>query len=198
MLAGVGSAAAPHPPHHAVQFYSSDRSLFVTVAEFLSDGLILKQPAIVIGTPAHRDGIEEQLYENGVDCTIARRTGDLVMVDAEETLGQFMIGKEIDAELFEGAVGTIVKQALSGRGGTVVRAFGEMVDLLWRQGNAEGAIQLEILWHKLVIKHRFALLCGYAMGHFYKKAWQLDRIREQHTHAALPDNVVPFNPKYGG
>jgi hypothetical protein len=73
-----------------------------------------------------------------------------------------------------------------------------MVDGLWRQGKREAAIKLEILWSKLVIKHRFALLCGYAMGQFYKKAWQLDRIRAHHTHAALPDNVVPFNPKYRG
>jgi DcmR-like sensory protein len=198
MLLDVGSAAAPHPAHHAVQFYANDHSLFATVAEFLSDGLILNQPAIVIGTPAHRDGIEEHLRDKGLDCALARRTGDLVMLDAEETLGQFMIGREIDPELFEGTVGTIVKQVLSGRGRTVVRAFGEMVDLLWRQGNTEGAIKLEILWHKLVIQHRFALLCGYAMGHFYKKTWELDRIRHHHTHAILPDNVLRFTPKRGG
>jgi len=195
MLSRVGSAAAAHPTHHAVQFYSNDRSLFASVAEFLSDGFLLNQPVIVIATPAHRRGIEEQLQARRIDCAQARRIGDLVMLDAEDTLGQFMIGEEVQPDLFERTVGTIVEQTLSGRGRTVVRAFGEMVDLLWREGNTDAAIKLEILWHKLVIKHRFALLCAYAMGHFYKKTWQLDRIRHYHTHTILPDNVVTFSPK---
>jgi len=198
MLAAVGPAAAPDGHHHAVKFYSGDDSLFTTVAEFLSDGLAQDQPAIVIATPTHRTGIEEYLSKRLIDCAIARRTGDLVMLDAEETLGQFMIDEEPDDDLFERNIGTLVTQVLSGRGRTGARAYGEMVDVLWRQGNTEAAIKLEILWNKLVIKHHFALLCGYAMGHFYKKAWQLDRICEHHTHAALPDNVLPFNPKYGG
>ncbi len=106
-----------------------------------------------------------------------------------------MIGEEAEPDLFERTVGTIVKQVLSGRGRTVVRAYGEMVDVLWKQGNTEAAIKLEILWNKLVLKHGFALLCGYAMGHFYKQTWQLERIRHYHTHTILPDNVVPFSPK---
>jgi hypothetical protein len=195
MLVGVGSAATPHPAHHAVQFYSTDHSLFKTVADFLSDGFALDQPAIVIATPAHRTGIEQHLSGKLIDCAIARRTGDLVMLDAEETLGQFMVGENPDGDLFEQKVGTMVKQVLAGRGRTVIRAYGEMVDVLWKQGNAEAAIKLEILWNKLVIKHEFSLLCGYAMGHFYKQTWQLDRIRHQHTHVVPCDNLLPFNPK---
>ena len=195
MLVGVGSAAAPHTAHHVVQFYASDRSLFSTVAEFLADGLLLGQPAIVIATPAHRDGIEAHLEAKQIDCAVARRAGDLVMLDAEETLAQFAVGGEIEPDLFERTVDVMVEQALSGRGRTGVRAFGEMVDLLWRQGHTDSAIKLEMLWHKLVIKHRFALLCGYAMGHFYKQTWQLERIRHYHSHAILPDNILPFTPK---
>jgi MEDS: MEthanogen/methylotroph, DcmR Sensory domain len=197
MLADVGSAAAPHTSHHAVQFYSTDQSLFTTVAEFLSDGLTLDQPAIVIATPSHRDGIEEYLSKRLIDCALARRTGDLVMLDAEETLGQFMIGEEPDDELFEQNVGTLVKQTLTVRGRTVVRAYGEMVDVLWKRGKTEAAIKLEILWNKLVVKHRFALLCGYAMGHFYKKTWQLERVCHYHTRAITPDNVLQFDTKRG-
>lgn len=197
MLRDVGTAAAPHVSHHAVKFYSNDQSLFTTVAEFLTDGLTLDQPAIVIATPAHRDGIEEYLQKRLVDCALARRTGDLVMLDAEETLGQFMIGDEPDRELFEQNVGNIVKQTLTGRGRTVVRAYGEMVDVLWRQGHTESAIKLEIMWNKLVAQHRFALLCGYAMGHFYKKTWQLERVCRHHTRAILPDNVIAFDAKHG-
>jgi DcmR-like sensory protein len=184
----------PHNHHHAVQFYGSEQSLFTTVATFLSEGLVARQPAIVIATPTHRAAIEDHLCGRLIDCEQARRNGDLVMLDAEDTLGQFMIGDVPDPDLFEQSVGGVVKQVLDGRGRKIVRAYGEMVDVLWKQGQAESAITLEILWNKLALKYSFALLCGYAMGNFYKQAKQLEHVREQHTHVIGLDNVVPFDP----
>ena len=192
MLAAMESSASLRPNHHAVQFYSNEQSLFVTVAGFLSEGLVGREPAIVIATAAHRAAIEEHLCGRLIDCALARRNGDLVILDAEELLGQFMIGDEPDPELFERNVGMVVKQVLDGRGPTVVRAYGEMVDVLWKQGRCEAAIKLEILWNKLATKYSFALLCGYAMGNFYKQSKQIEDIRQHHTHVVGPDNVVPF------
>ena len=114
------------------------------------------------------------------------------MLDAEEMLGQFMIRDAPDAELFEKNVGVVIKQALDGRGGTVARAYGEMVDVLWKQGRSEAALAVEILWNKLIVRHGFALLCGYSMGNFYKQPAQLERVSSHHTHVVNSDNVVPF------
>ena len=189
------ASVVPHSHHHAVQFYGNEHSLFTTVATFLSEGLVTRQPAIVIATESHREAIEEHLRGRLIDCEQARRNGDLVMLDAEELLGQFMIGDVPDPDLFEQNVGSVVKQVLDGRGRTIVRAYGEMVDVLWKQGRAEAAINLEILWNKLALKYSFALLCGYAMGNFYKQAKQLEDIRSHHTHVVGPDNLVPFDPK---
>jgi hypothetical protein len=189
----ASSPASTH--HHAVQFYGNEESLFTTVAGFLGEGLVARQPAIVIATLPHRAAIEEHLCGRMIDCGRARRNGDLVMLDADETLGQFMIGDEPDPDLFAQNVGKIVKQTLEGSSGATVRAYGEMVDVLWQQGRADAAIKLEILWNKLAAKHSFALLCGYAMGHFFKLPQHLDLVREQHTHVVGPDNVVPFVPK---
>jgi hypothetical protein len=190
------SAVTPIPAHHhAVQFYGSEESLFTTVAGFLGEGLIMRQPAIVIATTSHRAAIEEHLCGRLIDCAQARRNGDLVMLDAEEMLGQFMVGDAPDAELFEQNVGIVVKQVLDGRGRTVVRAYGEMVDVLWKRGRSEAAIKVEILWNKLADKYSFALLCGYAMGNFYKQAKQLEDICALHTHVTGPDNVLPFDPR---
>ena len=188
-------APAPILRHHAVQFYGNEESLFTTVAGFLGDSLVSREPAIIIATPAHCEAIERHLCGRLIDCDQARRNGDLVMLDAEEMLGQFMIGDVPDPELFEETMGLIVQQMLDGRGRIVVRAYGEMVDVLWKQGRTESAIKLEILWNKLALKYRFALLCGYAMGNFYKQAKQLDDICAQHTHVTGPDNVIPFDPK---
>src|SRR6188768_4170350 len=149
------SADSHHP---AVQFYRDEESLFTTVAAFLSEGLIARQPAVVIATLPHRAAIEEHLCGRLINCARARRDGDLVMLDAEEMLGQFMVGDTPDPELFENNVGVIVKQAVEGRAGTVARAYGEMVDILWKEGRTEAALALEILWNRLIVRHAFALL----------------------------------------
>ena len=67
----------------------------------------------------------------------ARRIGDLVLLDAEETLATFMVGGMPDAALFRRNLGTIIEQVLRGRENTVLRAYGEMVDLLWKKGSTD-------------------------------------------------------------
>jgi hypothetical protein len=180
-----------HNHHHAVQFYGSDASLFVTVAGFLAKGLVAGQPAVVIATPEHRVAIEEHLCDRLIDCELARRNGDLVILDAEETLELFMVGDVPDAGLFEVNVGRLIDQALAGRKGTTVRAYGEMVDVLWKQGRSQSAIELEILWNKLGLKYNFALLCGYSMGSFYKQTKQVEEVAALHTHV-VDTNVIEF------
>lgn len=175
---------------HAVQFYADDHSLFTTVATFLGEGLAAGQPAIIIATPAHRASIIEYLCDRLIDCDRAIKNGALVILDAEETLDKFMIGGRPDQDLFEEHVGSVIGKMLEGRGAPVVRAYGEMVDVLWKAGEREAAIQLETHWNKLAHKYNFALLCGYAMGHFYKQSQQFDEVCAQHSHASMPDGKV--------
>jgi KaiC/GvpD/RAD55 family RecA-like ATPase len=180
-----------HSHHHAVQFYSTDQSLIRTVAGFLSEGLAAGQPALVVATPAHRVAIAEALMRRGADPQQALRTGDLIVLDAEATLDLFIVDGAPDPALFEENVGRLVEQALNGRDTVVVRAYGEMVDVLWKQGRPDAAIQLEMLWNKLARKYSFALLCGYAMGSFYKQTHRLDEVIAQHT------TVIPHDTDAG-
>jgi KaiC/GvpD/RAD55 family RecA-like ATPase len=185
-----------HVHHHAVQFYGTDQSLYTTVAGFLAEGLVTGQPAIVVATATHRTAIQEHLSQRFIDCEKAIRNGDLVVLDAEATLDLFMADDEPDEALFEENVGRLVEQAMNGRQRVILRAYGEMVDVLWKQGRSEAAIKLEILWNKLAGKYSFALLCGYAMGSFYKQTKQLEEVIAQHTHVIAHDtNIVPFPPR---
>ena len=185
-------SAAPLHHHHAVKFYGTDDSLFTTVAGFLAEGLIARQPAIIIATAPHREAIVEHLCGRLIDCPAAIRRGDLLLLDADDTLGLFMVNGMPDRELFEQSVGQLVQRTLTGRP-DVMRAYGEMVDVLWKQGQTEAAIALEILWNRLAHKHNFALLCGYAMGSFYKQSKHLEDVCSQHSHViAANSNVVPF------
>ena len=187
--------AAPdpiHAHHHAVQFYGSDQSLCTTVGGFISEGLVAGQPAIVIATPLHGAAILDELKRRLIDVEQARRIGDLVCLDAEECLATFMADDVPDVGSFRKSVGGIIDQALGGRVRTPVRAYGEMVDVLWKKGWSEAAIRLEVLWNELASSHAFQLLCGYSVGNFYKQAEYFEQVCQQHTHVIADSKVVPF------
>jgi hypothetical protein len=164
-----------------VQFYSNEQSLFDTVADFLGDGLRHAQPAIMFATAAHRRAIEKHLRDRSIDCEAARRQGDLLALDAEEMLELFMVAGRPHPDLFEANIGRLIEQLLSGRQQTIIRAYGEMVDVLWTQGEPQAALDLEILWNKLALKYDFTLLCGYSMGSFYKQPKSLEKIAALHS-----------------
>ena len=168
--------------HHAVQFYGSDAELLNTVGEFLSEGLVAGQPAIVIVTPEHRDGIEQALESHLIDVRAARRLGVLIMLDADEILATFMVDQAPVGSLFRRSVGDVIEQTRRGRERTPVRAYGEMVDVLWKQGRADAAIRLEVLWNNLAETHTFSLLCAYSIGNFYKQTDRYQEVCDLHTH----------------
>lgn len=181
-----------HSHYHAVQFYGSDENLISTVGSFISEGLIAGQPAIVIATPSHCAAILDDLTRRFIDVRHARHIGDLACLDAEELLATFMADNMPDAGAFRKNVGAAIDQALGGRVRTAVRAYGEMVDVLWKKGLADAAIKLEILWNDLASSHAFQLLCGYSMGNFYKQAKYFEDVCQHHTHVSADTKVMPF------
>jgi hypothetical protein len=166
---------------HAVRFYKDAESLCRIVGNFLAEGLAASQPAVVIATPAHREGIVGLLKERGLDADELQRTGSLLLMDAEETLTRFMVDGMPDSALFRAAMVSVIEEACGGRTDCVVRAYGEMVDLLWKAGHTVAATRLEMLWNDLAASQHFSLLCGYAMGSFYKDA-AVEDICSQHSH----------------
>ena len=170
------------PGHfHAVRFYDTKESLCRIVAEFLGEGFVTGQPGLVIGTPEHRAGIVEELRARHFDVDGLLTAGDLLLLDARETMSAFMVDGMPDAALFKERATEAIEKVCRGRTDCTIRAYGEMVDLLWKDGHSVAAVRLEMLWNKLAMTHDFSLLCGYAMGNFYKDA-SINEICQQHTH----------------
>jgi hypothetical protein len=87
--------------------------------------------------------------------------------------------------MFLATVGRVFERLLDKRYYLIVRGYGEMVDLLWKDGNTEGAILLEQLWNELANRYKYSLLCGYSVDNFLHEAG-LDgfrRVCDHHTHA---------------
>jgi hypothetical protein len=158
-----------------------------TVADFLSGGFDLGQPALVIATPAHTDGVVEELRARSVDVDELANAGDLVLLDARKVLTTFMRDSVPDAERFRTNITEAIDGLNRGRESCTIRAYGEMVDVLWQDGLTSAAIRLEMLWNQLALSRDFSLLCGYAIGSFYKDAGMRE-VCAQHSY------VIPANP----
>ena len=165
---------------HAVQFYEHSASLCRLVGNFLAEGLTACEPAIVIATAEHEQQILAGLAARHVNIHHARKYGDLVLLNIDDTLGAFMLDGTPVGALFDRHMTTILMQISRVRPQTTIRAYGEMVDVLWKAGRAEAAIKLEILWNALASRHGFSLLCGYAMGQFYKQPDLYQQVCAQH------------------
>jgi hypothetical protein len=166
---------------HAVRFYEDEESLYRIVADFVGDGLAAGQPAVIIATPVHCEEISRRLQAISLDVNRLRANRELVMLDAEQTLSTFMKDGFPDPVAFRRSVGGVLDGAAAGRAKGTVRAYGEMVDCLWKTAATTAAIRLEVLWNQLAKSCDFSLLCGYSMGNFYKHGAYED-ICGQHTH----------------
>lgn len=179
---------------HDVYFYPSDGALVDAVVEFLGEAVRVGQPVIVIATGNHRRAFAAGLRAKGLDPD-QLLTGRLaIWLDARETLDSFMEGKLPNKDLFIATVGSVFEKILEQRQYLLVRAFGEMVDLLWKDGNIEGAILLEKYWNELALRYKYSLLCGYSIDNFVHEAGSaaFRRVCDQHTNA-LPLDVPQRN-----
>ena len=147
------------PHDHGVTFYDHDGEAIGAIARYIADGLSAGDRVIVIATKWHVAVLDDLLQLRGFNLVKERSTGCYLTLDAVQTLRLFMVDGSPDRASFTSHVGGIVDAA--GRGGTAVRAFGEMVALLWDNGNVAAALELEALWNELAKRHVFSLLCAY-------------------------------------
>ena len=175
---------------HAVRFYEDDRSLCRIVSGFVMEGLARQQPALMIATQPHIDAIVTNLTDAAFDVEQLRNDGELLLLDARDTLATFMADGMPDAAAFTTIVPAIIERLRGDRSDRTVRAYGEMVDVLSKDGRTAAAIRLEVLWNQMATTHAFSLLCGYAVGNSYKDAGMRE-IRAQHSHVIPSDSRLP-------
>jgi signal transduction histidine kinase len=158
---------------HVVQFYETDDYVCEVLARFIAEGLRLGQSVITIVTPERQETVSAFLKTHGVVSEAAVLAGQLVILDARSTLATFMQGDSPDPDRFSESIGFLIGEARRRRPGTAIRAFGEMVDILSRDGNPSGASELEALWNQIATRQQFALLCAYNIGNFSRESHSL-------------------------
>jgi hypothetical protein len=147
------------PCEHFVQFYEDDEVLMDTLEGFIGPGLVAGDGAIVIATETHLHGLNQRLKKRGLNLAEIIAQDQYVPLDAAQTLARFMNNGWPDQARFLEVVHAIIGRVA--RGNRRIRAFGEMVAMLWAEGNRPATIRLEQLWNVLGKSEAFSLFCAY-------------------------------------
>ena len=170
------------PFQHSVQLFDSQMSRAARIAGYVRDGLEAGGNVLIVATPTNWRSTAAILEHNGVSIDALVAQGRLTVLDAAQTLAQFMSGNTPDAAKLESVVGSLVGRLAQQPGR--LHIYGEMVDVLAEAGNYRGAHRLEELWNSLAEKTAFDLFCGYTSAHFgdQRTAQALKAICETHQH----------------
>jgi len=147
------------PCDHILQIYENDQLFLDSLEGFISAGIVAGDAVIVIATDEHLVEIEKRLDSRGFDTDPLSSKDQYIALDAQEMLSRFMVDNWPDEKLFMETIGSLLKRVQ--RKNRKVRAFGEMVALLWQQGLNEATVQLESLWNKVQAKNELTLFCAY-------------------------------------
>ena len=169
-------------PSHIVQVCQNVTAQAEAVTHYINEGLMNGEAVIVIARPVLRKAVILRMEALGLDMQAIRNEGQIKFLDAEFLLFGFLIDGELNGRSFHKLIGTPI-QALQLKYGKV-RAFGEMVDVLWKDGLQDTALQLEHLWNNLSQEQGFPLLCTYLVDSLDANTYEysLERICKCHSH----------------
>ncbi|HVL87069.1 MAG TPA: MEDS domain-containing protein [Candidatus Thermoplasmatota archaeon] len=177
-------------PRHAVQFYQNEGHMVKALVAWCERSLRVGGGAVVVATEPHRAEFKNGLRLSGLEPDRFLDAGRLALLDARETLDRLLVRGQPSAERFEVVVMPIVRdlQRAVGSPDKPVRAWGEMVDLLWKEGEFDAASALESLWTSAVRASGIELLCSYDVSRLVLKSDQrIVQAKSEHTEIVVAD-----------
>jgi DNA-binding NarL/FixJ family response regulator len=147
---------------HECEFYSDDAAFVTGFARFIETALEAGDAVIVVATESHRKSLLQKLQGHGVDIVAAVDQGRYVSLDVADTLSTFMVNDLPDPVGFFKVVSDLIAPAAKATTGRNFRVAlcGECASILWAQGKADAAIQVEQLCNQLSKRYGMDILCG--------------------------------------
>lgn len=165
---------APH--RHEILVCHDDAAILDSFTHFVATALSAGNPAIVLATEPHRDGLLHQLRALGVQIDAAIEQGTYIALDADEPT---------DAVEFLHAIkGMSEAAAKAGKKYPRVAFCGERAGRLWAEGKKDEATQLEQLCDDLARAENVDVLCVYPLPQGPDKIPALDSVFAEHSAAS--------------
>src|SRR5689334_6305107 len=176
---------SPAVTDHIAQIYRDESFFMEAVVRFVAAGLRQGEGVVLVMRRVNWDKLVGRLTVQGFDVDRAVERGQLSRHDAYETLARLMKDGKPDSAAFQDTVGNVIRGMRSRY--KVVRAFGEMVDILWHDDRRDASAALEGLWNELARAEPFALLCAYHIDPLDSAYGEhVEGICSTHTHL-IPD-----------
>jgi anti-sigma regulatory factor (Ser/Thr protein kinase) len=141
---------------HAVHFYEDDAQLAQTVGQYLGEAVTSGALAFVVATDPHRVAFERALQTAGLRANVP---GEISWLDPRALLRDLVRNGQIDDDAFMRVIGS--KFRIAHETGRPLWVYGELVSLLWEQGEIVSALRLEELWNHLAAEIPVSVLCAY-------------------------------------
>lgn len=152
------------PCEHIVELYSDEAHFLQLLVGFVAGGLAAGESVVLLATREHLQALEATLADRDIDIAGARRRDHYLSFEVDDALQRIMRGDWPDEARFEAFVSELLERGSAG--GRRVRAFGELVAVLWARGHQEATIELEKLWDRLCRRHGLPLFCAYPRAGF--------------------------------
>jgi len=179
---------AAEPEDHLVQLYGHDHQLLASnVGRYFRVGLRRGDGLLAIATLEHCHAFARELrQEPGYQAAVG--AGRLVFLDAELVLAASRVNGALVLERVEDAIISAIQRLRERVGGGRIRAFGELVGILWAAGQLDAALRLEHYWNQLLRCYSFGLFCGYPIDRFDPTVppQAVDAVLCAHTHVVTP------------
>jgi hypothetical protein len=156
------------PTEHVVQIYENDEVFLNLLESFVTNGFIAGDCVVIIATKDHIELLNHRLANTGENVDALMADDLYIPLDAEQTLAEFMVNGWPDAKLFHQTINSIIGRARQKN--RHVRAFGEMVAILWANGFSGATVHLENLWNRVCVTEAFCLFCAYPKSGFVQDA----------------------------
>ncbi len=152
------------PSRHLIQLYENEEVFLTTLESFVTCGFRANDSVVILATDDHLLRLNGRLLAQGFNITKLKEQQRYLPINADEALGHFMVKDWPDRTRFRRYVSRIISSAKGV--GYKVRAFGELVSVLWANGHSGATVQLEHLWEHFIHEEKLSLFCAYPKSGF--------------------------------
>jgi len=179
--------ANPGPDGHIVQLYQDPDFYGEAIAHFSAEGIVRGESIILVATAENWKNISGRMTAKGFDNAELQRRGQLTVLDADLTLPKFIRHNHPDGGIFKDIARATIRKAHADGKYPRVRWWGEMVNVLYVQGNGRGSTRLEELFDEVAHEEQIAIFCSFLMDKYDKNIYDGPLGDVCRTHA----NLIP-------